>query len=234
MTLLRGDRRMSGNRSRRGFTLIELLVVIAIIAILAAVLFPLFIQSKESAKRSACLSNLRQLGSAAHMYADNWNDRYPQANIGNWPMGNFDNGRGPVGFKPYLKNADVLFCPSQISWKAYRYWTTGSYYIGYEYWANYIPTDPNLLKYLTHPLTEKECATRAGRYPRALLFTDIMVKNAYTLADGKKLKWSGHTGVELKGGNFLYNDSHAKWKGVGEMVKVGTINNGVSTADFWF
>src|SRR5437868_5049896 len=55
-------------RSQEGFTLIELLVVIAIIAILAAILFPVFAQARESARRTACLSNMKQLGMAARMY----------------------------------------------------------------------------------------------------------------------------------------------------------------------
>ena len=63
--------------SRRGFTLIELLVVIAIIAILAAILFPVFASARESARRTTCVSNLRQLGMAAHMYAGDYDELFP-------------------------------------------------------------------------------------------------------------------------------------------------------------
>ena len=62
---------------RHGFTLIELLVVIAIIAILAAILFPVFARARESARTSACNSNLRQLGLAAHMYASDYDEWLP-------------------------------------------------------------------------------------------------------------------------------------------------------------
>jgi prepilin-type N-terminal cleavage/methylation domain-containing protein len=62
---------------RGGFTLIELLVVIAIIAILAAILFPVFARARESARRSNCLSNLRQIGTATMMYLQDYDDTYP-------------------------------------------------------------------------------------------------------------------------------------------------------------
>ena len=65
---------------KRGFTLIELLVVIAIIAILAAILFPVFAQAKEAAKRTSCLSNSNQLGKAMLMYMGDNDDKVPMQN----------------------------------------------------------------------------------------------------------------------------------------------------------
>lgn len=67
---------------RRGFTLIELLVVIAIIAILAALLFPVFARAKETAKKTACLSNVRQIGLGTMMYLDDFDGAYPQTKPG--------------------------------------------------------------------------------------------------------------------------------------------------------
>jgi prepilin-type N-terminal cleavage/methylation domain-containing protein len=62
---------------KKGFTLIELLVVIAIIAILAAILFPVFSRAREQARKTACLSNLKQIGQALMMYVQDWDEGYP-------------------------------------------------------------------------------------------------------------------------------------------------------------
>jgi prepilin-type N-terminal cleavage/methylation domain-containing protein len=107
----------------RAFTLIELLVVIAIIAILAAILFPVFAQAKEAAKKTQCISNEKQLGLAMMMYAGDHDDVYCPAAVnmdgqGNVPGKNGTNG-GENGWKPYdmlimpyVKNDRIFSCPS--------------------------------------------------------------------------------------------------------------------------
>lgn len=99
---------------RRAFTLIELLVVIAIIAILAAILFPVFAQAKESARQSACLSNLKQIGMGMMMYTGDSDGKYPS-----WvPHLQAVNGGNTFYFPPdlqlmpYVKNEQIWKCPS--------------------------------------------------------------------------------------------------------------------------
>lgn len=96
--------------SRRGFTLIELLVVIAIIAILAAILFPVFAQAKVAGKRTACLSNMRQIGVALVMYADDNSDAFPESTHFS---GGQDNRSWIFSLAPYVKNCDeIRICPA--------------------------------------------------------------------------------------------------------------------------
>ena len=96
---------------RRGFTLIELLVVIAIIAILAAILFPVFARAREKARQASCQSNLKQMGLAARMYAQD----YDEVNVQVALAGNVVGGNGiwwMVSLQPYIKNIQVMNCPS--------------------------------------------------------------------------------------------------------------------------
>lgn len=105
----------------RGFTLIELLVVIAIIAILAAILFPVFASAKASAQRSACCSNLRQIGVALLIYTDDNNGRYPYAYAcerpPQIPASSWDPQNGSPGIaaypwllRQYTKNSGIWSC----------------------------------------------------------------------------------------------------------------------------
>src|SRR6266498_3504443 len=89
-----------------GFTLIELLVVIAIIAILAAILFPVFARARESARRAACLSNLKQLGTAFQMYAQDYDETFPSGLTLAVP-GPAANGSYAVMYEKTLANASV-------------------------------------------------------------------------------------------------------------------------------
>ena len=117
-------------QKKKGFTLIELLVVIAIIAILAAILFPVFARAREQARKTSCASNLRQLGLGFAMYTQDYDERFPQIWQGQWnqsvanaPQLNW----GPAIF-PYIKNKQVYVCPSDSSGNASSY--LGNNYVG--------------------------------------------------------------------------------------------------------
>ncbi len=117
------------DNGKKAFTLIELLVVIAIIAILAAILFPVFARARENARRSSCQSNLKQIGTAALMYAQDYDEKHVPTSVGfgtpvyrTWwgrPLGiapayttysGIDLSDGLL--QPYLKNAQINKCPS--------------------------------------------------------------------------------------------------------------------------
>jgi len=113
---------------RRGFTLIELLVVIAIIAILAAILFPVFARAREKARDASCLSNCKQLGLAARMYCQDYDETFPSARIvPGCPFPDYGasvpfmiaaertNQGWPNLFQPYVKNTQLFWCPSDSS-----------------------------------------------------------------------------------------------------------------------
>jgi prepilin-type N-terminal cleavage/methylation domain-containing protein len=90
-----------------GFTLIELLVVIAIIALLAAILFPVFAQAREKARQASCLSNVKQLALGVLMYAQDFDERLPQTQNDSFVL-------WPDLIAPYVKNNQIRICPSDL------------------------------------------------------------------------------------------------------------------------
>jgi len=109
--------------NRKSFTLIELLVVIAIIAILAAILFPVFARARENARRASCQSNLKQIGLAYVQYSQDYDERFPH-----------DDGGGASVFdsqlQPYIKSVQLTRCPSS------PYNTGIAYSVNHWIWKN--------------------------------------------------------------------------------------------------
>ena len=94
----------TASKTRRGFTLIELLVVIAIIAILAAILFPVFARAREKARQTSCLSNIKQISLSVLMYMEDYDGRFCDTNsLYRWYMPLY----------PYVNNSQIFRCPSQ-------------------------------------------------------------------------------------------------------------------------
>jgi len=97
---------------RKGFTLIELLVVIAIIAILAAILFPVFAKAREKARQASCLSNVKQISLAFMQYIQDYDERFPGYAFGSYTADPWI--IWPDQMQPYVKNWQVYRCPSSI------------------------------------------------------------------------------------------------------------------------
>jgi len=204
---------------RKGFTLIELLVVIAIIAILAAILFPVFARAREKARQTSCLSNLKQLGTGMAMYVQDYDEYYPIS--GAWhgsaycPRGYF-----VFAIEPYVKNVQIWECPSDGSPTSASYlgrtipcsygYNPGFAGDGYSsYHGERGDTasdiwDPLRDADLEHPSTTWVLSDCYITYPYSLTHLRITVgyNRWYATPRGP---------VHNQGLNFVLADGHAKW-----------------------
>jgi prepilin-type N-terminal cleavage/methylation domain-containing protein len=149
----------------KGFTLIELLVVIAIIAILAAILFPVFAQAREQARTIACISNMKQIGLSVKMYAQDYDELFP---MGTYP--------GPRNWEvnpdvnPYPPNNQCLdqFAPGPLDWKGFNPGDGGPKYVGCAYGGEFYRT---LMSVQLGPYTKNKqiwfCPSDKYRLPNA-------------------------------------------------------------------
>jgi len=125
--------------TQRGFTLIELLVVIAIIAILAAILFPVFAKAREKARQISCVSNTKQLGLGVQMYVQDYDGTYP---VMSSPSSTSPRRRWPDHVYPYVRNEQLFLCPSapvSMRGKTFAHDSTkqyGGYGYNYQYLGN--------------------------------------------------------------------------------------------------
>ena len=146
------------SRQLNGFTLIELLVVIAIIAILAAILFPVFAQAREKARQIACLSNLRQIGIGLNMYVQDYDERYPGALQTAATINGGTDAREPLDrqLNPYIKSDRLWTCPSDHQARA-----SAAAGFGLSFWdENYrAQAIPRSYTYLAQIVTEQAGGT---------------------------------------------------------------------------
>ena len=217
---------------RKGFTLIELLVVIAIIAILAAILFPVFIQAKGKARQAQCLSNLRQLGSASMQYCDDWSGVFPPCNHYNEEYRNVNTVC--MALYSYVKNWGVWKC-SSFKGEGIYIWESGVGNNPYSpppgmrtVWAQHYGVNWRVFPYYNpeSPGGSKWPWTNLGqirRPSRTVAFLEWPAAEAHITNNPfygmyiaeEWVVWIGHfeeIGKVHGGGlNFTFADGHAKW-----------------------
>lgn len=197
----------------KGFTLIELLVVIAIIAILAAILFPVFAQARDKARATACLSNLKQLGTAAVMYAQDYDEMYvPHCHR---DLSNLSQHPSAYWFEllqPYVKNQQVLICPS------HRGATGGNGVVGsYGYICDGFTLDPTNVNYTGTPVGGYGSLTQIYNPTQMIMIGESQSATCRVCplyhnhgAPTAPPVWP----VQLRhqgGSNYVFFDGHAKW-----------------------
>ena len=190
--------------TRRGFTLIELLVVIAIIAILAAILFPVFARAREKARQASCQSNLKQLGLAHIMYAQDYDETFMKQQPCFNGTNGWGNGSGKVQdvLQPYVKNAQLFVCPSKND--------SISYAVPRNPFAGCCGTRPRLGAFdkPSESFLMADCADNnppqgrmLGEYPNGW--------NAFA-DDNNTCATLGF--IHNEGANIVYIDGHVKWR----------------------
>jgi len=195
---------------KRGFTLIELLVVIAIIAILAAILFPVFARAREKARQTSCLSNLKQIGLAHQMYAQDYDETFLAGRYnGECMFGHYHDLGGNNAINdyygwwnhiyPYINNTQIYRCPSQ----QWTHCTSGAEVarITNAYLFNYDGCRLKAMAQIDKPA--ETMITMDGQ--NSFVISSTNYKSTAMSAMGNGL--DRHNG----GANITFCDGHAKW-----------------------
>ncbi|MBQ7256065.1 MAG: prepilin-type N-terminal cleavage/methylation domain-containing protein [Abditibacteriota bacterium] len=215
---------------KKGFTLIELLVVIAIIAILAAILFPVFAQAREKARASACLSNLKQIGTALMLYNDDFDQTFPCVSPGASTGGDARKFTFCGALETYVKNNGLWRCPSAIKSGA----IDTNVYIANSYLCNQVafgrtadnPWQANLEVWV-EARSESEIANPSALvtfYDGRALTTNAICQPAKVWNNSwQTMLWQGSywyptTATHNGGKNYVFADGHAAFKNVGQIT----------------
>ena len=202
---------------RRGFTLIELLVVIAIIAILAAILFPVFARAREKARQASCASNVKQIMLSILMYNQDYDEKLPQSWSGADAWGGPSKTWADL-VQPYVKNTQLFVCPSNLTTSMGWEGQPNRFQVSYGYNCN-----------VTHKGCGPGTAIAQISQPSSL----IMIGDGWLNGDGRVTPVGNHwcDGVTVRcggfnngggnwgllsqahngGGNFGFLDGHVKW-----------------------
>ena len=203
------------------FTLIELLVVIAIIAILAAILFPVFARARENARRSSCQSNLKQIGLGVLQYVQDYDESYPPTAINN--SGPYSSSR-PFAWcdalQPYLKSTQIYQCPSESTGQGTL--VSGDY-TDYFYNSLMSRTNQSVLSETSRTILIGESKSKPARAALngcgsaniagsavPMCGPDSRVQTLTNTGGG----FTGDTADvrrHLEGGNWAFADGHVKW-----------------------
>jgi prepilin-type N-terminal cleavage/methylation domain-containing protein/prepilin-type processing-associated H-X9-DG protein len=225
---------------QRGFTLIELLVVIAIIAILAAILFPVFARARSQARKAMCTSNLKQLALGTMMYVQDHDETFPPR------YGSQSSGAASwiISIQPYVKNQKIGGCPEQNSEAERRY--LGTYaWMGYgmntSLWVNVGGAQATLaaVPFPAETLMQAD-STFDDIYARPRRRTRVAFPNStdgspYTLPCNQiRTRHGAGTGVDMASGgsNISYADGHVKFHTAAAIMnQVGIHPQGVKPGD---
>jgi prepilin-type N-terminal cleavage/methylation domain-containing protein/prepilin-type processing-associated H-X9-DG protein len=205
---------------RRAFTLIELLVVIAIIAILAAILFPVFAKARDRAQQTTCLNNLKQLGVALTTYLSDYDEHYPLSRLPDATHTNLGSLNGTTknwrtALFPYIKSNEVMMCPTNPASKAWpaasAHDESGQYPIGYAlngsmFYETLPPVTPSSIKDPVNSIFAME--SRWGTPDLGAWVINQAAGYSYT-GPGSK---TGMGAFQQHSGriNMLFCDTHAK------------------------
>lgn len=241
---------MFHRRDRRGFTLIELLVVIAIIAILAAILFPVFARARDAARKASCLSNMKQIGTAAMMYTQDYDETFPDSRQSYDALDGANCSQ--IGLNPgAYRGADHINCWG-IRLYAPGTGKTTKVLAGYPARLNPYVKNDKVFRCPSDSLVGRWIAgeERGSYYQRHAHDTHAQVVGTVTQAvivrpanlayiveehwhagGADPYSWNGNN-TGTKGSNALFYDGHAKWM----KVPFFTGSNGGTSYDinWWF